>query len=164
MPRDNGANAWDRQPRESAQAYEAFSRYRDLGADRSLQAVADGLSKSVQLIKRWSSAWEWVDRVREYDDKLQKEANEKAYKEAVKAVKDMQVRHIKTAVLMQKTAVEALSELDKRDLRPIEIIRLIAEGARIEQEARNAATRNEDIVDDPLMELIRKWDDAAGER
>lgn len=45
---------WERQKGESAQAYEAFVTYRDMGSERSLQAVSQRLSKSIPLIKRWS--------------------------------------------------------------------------------------------------------------
>ena len=59
---------------ESAQAYEAACAYFSMGADRSMDAVAKRLSKSSQLMKRWSALHSWVDRSREYDTALTKEA------------------------------------------------------------------------------------------
>ena len=60
-------NSYDRQPKESTKAYQAFTRYRDQGSDRSLEKVASELGVSLSLIKRWSSQHEWVKRVEDYD-------------------------------------------------------------------------------------------------
>lgn len=54
MPNRTKDDLWERQPGESAQAYEAFAIYRDMGSNRSLRVVAEQLSKSDTLIKRWS--------------------------------------------------------------------------------------------------------------
>ena len=59
MPNRTKDDLWERQPGESAQAYEAFAIYRDMGSNRSLRVVAEQLSKSDTLIKRWST---WMIR------------------------------------------------------------------------------------------------------
>jgi len=51
MPNRTKDDLWERQPGESAQAYEAFAIYRDMGSNRSLRVVAEQLSKSDTLIK-----------------------------------------------------------------------------------------------------------------
>ena len=71
--------AWERQENESARAYEAFSLYRDMGAERSLVKVGHSLGKSRALIERWSSQHDWVDRVKALearDEMLRREAVE----------------------------------------------------------------------------------------
>jgi hypothetical protein len=45
-------------------------RYLNLGPQRSLAAVAQKLSKSGQLLKRWSTKFEWPARVQAYDGHL----------------------------------------------------------------------------------------------
>jgi hypothetical protein len=55
---------FEQQPKESAKAFEAFSLYLGLGANRSLAAVAKKLGKSAGLIERWSAKYEWPERVR----------------------------------------------------------------------------------------------------
>lgn len=60
-------NAWDRQRGESAQAYEGFSLYRDMGLARSLHKVCDRVGKTYSLISRWSSKWRWGERARAWD-------------------------------------------------------------------------------------------------
>jgi len=64
------SKAWERQEDESSQAFEAFSLYLGMGADRSCAKVARQLSKSKTIITRWSSDWKWQDRIREYDNWL----------------------------------------------------------------------------------------------
>jgi len=54
---------FEQQARESARAFEAFSEYLKLGPERSLAAVAQKLSKSEQLLKRWSARFDWPARV-----------------------------------------------------------------------------------------------------
>lgn len=134
MPTSKYGEAWERQPNESAPAYEAFSLYRDMGLERSLRAVAEKLGKSRALIERWSAKHNWQERCRQYDNALQRDA----YKKAVKNVSEMQTRHIKTAVLMQKKAVEALDQLNVALLSPQDIARLIKEGSKLERDTRGA--------------------------
>jgi len=54
---------FEQQPRESAKAFAAFSLYLGLGPQRSLAAVSRKLAKSEQLIKRWSTKFDWPSRV-----------------------------------------------------------------------------------------------------
>jgi hypothetical protein len=60
-------NSWEQQPGESARAFSAAQIYFHAGPGRSLAQVAQELSKSVQLIKRWSSKHNWVERAAAYD-------------------------------------------------------------------------------------------------
>ena len=54
---------FEQQPKESAKAFAAFAMYLSLGPERSLAAVARKLSKSEQLLKRWSAKYDWASRV-----------------------------------------------------------------------------------------------------
>lgn len=62
-------NPSERQPKETTPAFEAFRCYLEMGPSRSLHRVAQALSKSDTLIKRWSSQWKWVQRVREFESR-----------------------------------------------------------------------------------------------
>lgn len=57
------ALAFEQQPKESDKAFAAFSLYLSMGAERSTAAVATKLTKSEQLIRRWSARWRWTERV-----------------------------------------------------------------------------------------------------
>lgn len=65
---------WERVPGETQKAFEAFCIYRDMGASRSLQKVADRLGKCSRLIKKWSSQDGWVKRTTAYDDYMDRKA------------------------------------------------------------------------------------------
>jgi hypothetical protein len=69
---------YDRLPGETAKAYAAFSLYRDMGIERSFESVADQLSKSCTLIRRWAAKYNWSERIDfwdlEQDYQLQQEA------------------------------------------------------------------------------------------
>lgn len=108
---------WERQKGESAQAYEAFVTYRDMGAERSVTRVSQSLNKSRGLIGRWSSQWNWTERVRAYDNELEKEARAKAVKDR----KAMTERHIGIAMQVQKKALEALASLSVEDMSPKDV-------------------------------------------
>jgi len=58
---------WERLPSETAKAYEAFRKYRDLASKRTLREVAQMSGCSAQNIERWSRRWNWVHRSREFD-------------------------------------------------------------------------------------------------
>jgi hypothetical protein len=72
---------WDKQPRETSKAFDAFRIYRDLGANRSLPKVAQTLSKSLPQIKEWSARWNWVARASDWDaeqDRIDREKQREA--------------------------------------------------------------------------------------
>ncbi len=129
MPKCQTDKQWERRVRESAKAYAAFSSYRDMGSDRSLQKVAQSLSKSLTLVKRWSSEHEWVERARAYDNDLARAAKAQAEKE----LKDMTARHIKIAMQLQTKAVTALSQLPVAEMSPKEILSFLAEATKMER-------------------------------
>lgn len=108
---------WERQKGESEKAYEAFAAYRDMGSERTVVAVVERLKKSRSLIDRWKDRWEWKERVRAYDNELEKEARAKAVKDR----KAMTERHIGIAMQLQKKALEALSSLSVEDMSPKDV-------------------------------------------
>ena len=57
---------FEQQPKESIKAFTAFSIYLSMGDGRSTHVVATRLSRSDQLIRRWSARWDWTERVRAY--------------------------------------------------------------------------------------------------
>lgn len=134
----NSEKSWERQPKETIQAYEAFNLYLKMGEKRNVRKVAQELDKSLTLIGRWSSTWHWKQRSADYDADLRRIE----YDETKKAIRKMQERQIQTAMLLQKKAVQALDKLDIENLSPQDILRFIAEGAKLEKATRqeNAPT------------------------
>jgi hypothetical protein len=55
---------------ESNRAYAARVEYVTMGAGRSLDALSQKYTKNIQLYKKWSAQYGWVDSARQYDEQL----------------------------------------------------------------------------------------------
>lgn len=140
---------WERQKGESAQAFEAFSAYLEMGADRSIRAVGQKLDKSRTQIGKWSKAWDWQERVRAYDNELEKEARKKA----IASRKDMVDRHINIAMQLQKKALQALKELSVEDMTPKDIKEYIKMATDLERLNRTLEEESAAAKDDGPAQL-----------
>ena len=68
--------AYERQPHESAKAFEAYRTFRDLGTNRTLIATADlvygrpegGRKEAPGIIRKWARQHDWRERARAADD------------------------------------------------------------------------------------------------
>lgn len=75
---------WERQPKESEEAYAAFLAYRDMGPGRTLEGAGKLLEKSWKHFGHYSSRWRWVERCEAWDNHLQRERDRVAVAEARK--------------------------------------------------------------------------------
>lgn len=123
---------YERQDEESKKAFEAFATYRDLGITRSLREVAQKLSKSETLMKRWSSKHDWVERVAEYDAEMDR----KALLQQEKNRREMTKRHANASMLFQQKVVDRLRKLKAEELTPAELIRWFETSVKIERLSR----------------------------
>ncbi|WP_405803365.1 hypothetical protein [Streptomyces sp. NBC_01187] len=123
--------SWERQGGESAQAFEAFAVYRDLGPARSITAVARQLDKSRALLGRWSRQFAWVMRATAYD----REQDRLFLGEQAQTRRDIARRHAKLAQAVQSKAVARLQALEPRELSPSDLLRYIQVAAEIERRA-----------------------------
>lgn len=142
MPNKKTEQPWERQKGESAQAFEAFFLYLEMGASRSLRAVSQELGKSKTLIDRWSRTYKWVERCRAWDNHLQYEAK----KAAITEVRNMTKRHVTMAQQIQNAAMLALKELGSDMVNPknfAAIVKLATELERQNLEAQVTAASEE---------------------
>ena len=135
MPKRNDTKPWERQEGESVKAFEAFTVYLEMGDERSIREVAQRLAKSRTLIGRWSVTYQWVERVAAFDADVQR----KAHAKAVKKRRNMVDRHISIALKMQEKALMALEQMDPADIDPQNLIAMLREATKLEQEMRTAA-------------------------
>lgn len=119
-----------------------------MGEKRTLNAVAAELQKSYTLIRRWKETWNWEERVRAYDNDLQKEAHKKAIKEK----KNMVDRQIRLATLMQDKALEALEYMDTKDMDPRALVALVNAATSLERKNR----------EDAVLQAAPATEDGAG--
>ncbi len=132
--------SWGRQSKETPPAFEAFVTYRDQGAQRSHANVARKLRKSTQLVSRWSRVHGWVDRVKAWDEELDRRARAATSAE----VAEMAKRHVRLADQMlelsghelRKRLKQAEKDKDKPAATVYELVRLLKEGTTIERLAR----------------------------
>ena len=109
------------------------------------------LSKSRQLISRWKSKYEWDDRVRAYDNDLEKQQ----HAEAVKNLKDMTGRHIKIAMSLQRKALEALDKLKVEDMTPKDIKEYIKMATELERLNRlTSAAKDESLEEEEQQTVV----------
>ena len=123
---------WERQPGETEKAYEAFLIYKNLGPGRTVTEVAKELTKSRQLLARWSSQYRWKDRASEYDrenERKEQIATQKARKEMIK-------RHIQIGTTLQGKAIQALKNISLDEMKPQDIERFLQFGTKLESENR----------------------------
>lgn len=144
-------NSWERQPNESAKAFEAFDLYCKLGEERSIRKVAQKLNKSTQLLGRWSSQWNWVNRSRDYDNEKRRQelqAEKKAYR-------TMRERQLGIAIQFQKKAFDALQKLPIEAMTPKDIKEFMKLGAEIERANINisALEQNREDSDDTTVDI-----------
>ena len=144
---------WERQPGESEKAYEAFALYRDLGLNRSNHEVCSKLSKSRQLISRWKANYHWDERVRAYDNDLQKQA----HAAAVKDLKEMTARHVKISMQLQKKALQALSGLKPEDMSPKDVKEFIKLSTELERLNRMNSASDDLEGDGPADNAAKIW-------
>lgn len=107
MPLDDSLELFEQQPKETSVAYEAFTVYKDLGPNRSIEKAARHIGKSNVLLQTWSIKWSWRVRILAWDRLLAKEAR----KEDIKAARDMRKRHIAISMGMQRLASLELTRL-----------------------------------------------------
>lgn len=140
---------WERQKGESAQAFEAFSTYLGMGAERSTRAVAQKCGKSVSLIQRWSREKDWQERVRAYDNDVERAARKKVIADR----KAMTERHIGIAMQLQKKALEALGSLAVEDMTPKDIKEYIKMATDLERLNRTLEEESAAAKDDGPAQL-----------
>lgn len=164
--------------RESTRHRLAFDLYVRLGAARSLERLHAELMADPGLIEvnsvpsrstldAWSSSFFWQDRLRD----LEREAAKRDGEEQVKALHDMNERHIREGMALQQKGVERLKTLDEDEMNASDAIRSVIEGVKLERLSRGAPTERiarEGAEDDRLSgftsEQLRRLADVAGRR
>lgn len=138
---------WERQLNESPQAFEAFAKYRDMGAARSTAKVSKELCKSVTLMNRWSAEHNWVKRAAAWDA----EKDRTARAAQIQDILDMRKRHAATAQKMMKLADEALEHIRPDDATVNEISRLVETASKLERISRGDVG---DVIEERAGEAV----------
>lgn len=149
---------WERRPQEGIKSYEAFSVYRDLGTSRSIEQVARSLSKSDQLIKRWSYTHDWVQRVTAYDDYIDAQARVKLERDAIRRKADMLKRHTDTGRALQSWGLTYVKDNRKPD-KSSDAITAIKTGVEMERKSEGLPEWIFEVVNADDNELTRQYNE-----
>ena len=137
---EKGIKLWERQPNESAEAFECFAVFRSLympGHKRpTVNMVAEKVNKGFAAVTHHSRNWRWAVRLDAYIAELDR--NRLAEEEESR--REMLRRHIQTAIDVQKKATDALEHIDANELNAKEVIQFIDTAIKIERQARMDAT------------------------
>lgn len=132
MAKSEELELWERQPGESEKAFEAFVIYRDMGLQRGVRKVGDQLHKSLTLMSRWSSAYNWPERAAAWDreqDRIVREAQQEE-------IKKMRKRHADLAYVMLMKAAKALKNMPDDEIKAADINRMVEVGSKLERISR----------------------------
>lgn len=154
---------WLKLPEESAQQYEAFEYYRDLGMSRSLEAVIEQLTPASALLPgnedrrlmlrnvgkagrldadapfayqvlTWSSRFRWAFRAEQFDRHVAMMASDKVAQEHAQ----MLLRHVAISMQLQEKALSRLREMDPAELTSKEVLAYIKDAVMLERLSREA--------------------------
>ena len=162
-------NLWDRLPKESAKCFKQFCFYRDAGYKRTLKKTAEHFRLTERAIQNNSLKYNWVARVKAYEDYLDGEAQKQQEHE----IKEMKKRHIQQALFMQKNIIERIQNINPAELSPIECVKMFDVAVKVERLSRdcdynnskvevNTIIKNEDSIQSKLDKLseeeLRQYD------
>ena len=140
---------WERQSGESSKAFQAFQTYLDLGATRSLTAVAQRLTKSRPLMAEWSSRWHWQDRLAAWESELAR----RALDEEAERRREANEFHRRGGRSMAQRALLRLLGNEEQGYRPLDVnaltaadvVRLWEAGVKSERLGLGESTENVDV-------------------
>ena len=130
---------WERQKGEGHEAFDAFCISRDMGeggARRSYRKVRERLGKSDTMVERWARRYRWGERVKAWDDELDRRVRE----EHVKGIAGMRKRHACIAEEMLEKARRALFCIPEDKMTAQDIARLVDVASKLERISRGEAT------------------------
>ena len=132
MSEEKTVELWERQPGEGEKPWEAFVTYRDMGGKRSNRLVAEKLGKSETIINRWSSQWNWVDRLAAWSNEQDRIIRESQIAE----IAEMRKRHAELAVAMIEKAKAALELMEPEELSAVTLAKFVDAAVKIERLSR----------------------------
>ncbi len=126
-----GLELWEKQPRETIQAFNAWVLYRDMypGIAPTIGKVAAKLELPYTDIREWARRWNWKERLNAWVLYLDEENRQKKLDLKNALIE----RHLKVADAMQSKIEERLKRLDPNELEPHELARWVDLATKIER-------------------------------
>lgn len=146
---------WDRQKGESSKAYPAFVIYLQM-ENRSIQKVADLLSKNRQQLDKWANEFNWRERAAAYDSSIV----EATRQDKISKLKEFNERKIRLASLMLDKSEEILNTIS---IKRGSFRAAVELGTAGNQMMTEALTDNQDEVKAPYEIVIKRAERNNGE-
>jgi hypothetical protein len=156
-------HSWLKLPEENAQQYEAFERYRDLGASRSIELVIEQVAPSQALregqqdrrlmlrnmartgrldgetpfqyqVMTWAARFRWAFRAEQFDRHVAMMASDRVATEH----SQMLQRHVAISMQLQEKALSRLKEMDPSELTSKEVLAYLKDAVTLERMSREA--------------------------
>ena len=150
---------WERRPDERSRAYEAFRTYRDAGAARLVEPVADVAGVSLRCVQRWSAHFAWRERAEAWDDRCHQVED----RERLEAIRTMHANHQRAGRAVMTKALAALQSIPVDRIPASAAARLLELGARLERttlttsvEELQGLTPEGQVVEDPWDVIARE--------
>lgn len=130
---------WERLPNEPWQAFQAFTKYRELApTERGLGGLAKLIGKAESTLYNWARKYSWQDRMNEYAD-----YQDRCYRDTQEVMlKEMRTRQARIGMKLQQKAEERVDTIDVNFLSPGDIVKFAEAGAKMEQKARGDVTES----------------------
>ena len=151
---------FEQQACESNKAFAAFSLYLSLGAERGLREVARKLDKSLTVVGKWSSKFDWPARVAAYDAHLavvEREAIEATvrgraaiWESREQALKETEWAMHERAIAAAKRGLDAYMEREKVYANLADIARMLEIASKLGRLATGLGTDGERRKGDEL--------------
>lgn len=124
--------------REETKHREAFERYVELGATRSLGRLHDHLQRekadapSIRTLESWSSEFGWQQRLSD----LEREARQAHHQALTERRRETQQRHLQLGVVLQQQGLQSLlARIAADEISAATALRAIVAGVLLEREA-----------------------------
>jgi hypothetical protein len=160
--------AFEQREKESAKAFEAFSVYLNMGAERSLAAVGQKLGKSGSLIERWSTKFEWSSRVQAHAAHLavaEREATEAVARAKAldwgkrqHTLREREWEMHEQCIAAAKRALNAFMEREKVYANLSDIARILEIASKLGRLASGMATDKTEMVGEVGMGLSPQFE------
>lgn len=145
---------WERQPKEPAKAYQAFTAYRDMGPTRSLRRIGRNVPRAIeeqpantwpmQSLGNWSTRHGWVARCDAWDrhlDQIARERQEERRRAMVDqhdGIATQMLNRVAQRLIGDETA--GIAPLDVSGLKAADLIRMFTEAVRVQRISRGEPT------------------------
>ena len=117
---------WERQPKETDKSWEAFVKYRDMGAERSHVRLEQVLGKNKNYLAVWSKRNDWVERCAAYDNHVDQLALKEIEREYIRSAK----MRAKSAMMTYGRGTERLGRISGKKLSASDALKMQDQGRR----------------------------------